>query len=280
LQVTNVESIALEAKGTLTFSARLKAATGDGPGLCVGLDPLLERLPEKLRQSSEPLLSFNLEIIEATSEYASAYKPNLAFYELFGAAGWRQLEETIRAVPEGKVVIADGKRGDIGSTAKAYAAALFDGLGSDAATVNPYLGSDALDPFLQRQDKGAFILALTSNPGGSDLQQLISEGEPIYSHVIRLARGLNRLGNVGLVVGATRPEIWPEILPQAEDLPLLIPGVGAQGGGVAALKEALKSYPAPALVNASRSIIYASSGDDFKRAARDAARRLLDQLRS
>lgn len=264
--------------GELNFNTRLESVVKEGIGLCVGLDPVMDKLPEHVRSSDEPLLTFNLEIIEYTYEYTAAYKPNLAFYEAHGPEGWRQLEKTIRAIPGECLVIADGKRGDIGSTAETYAVSLFETLNCDAATVNPYLGSDALEPFLQREDKGAFILTVTSNPGGADLQDLICDGEQLYRHVIRMARRLNKLSNVGLVVGATKPDLWHDLLELAEDLPLLIPGIGAQGGDLDALKTALKDYAAPALVNASRSIIYASAGVDFGHAAGDAAKRLRDQL--
>lgn len=263
----------------MSFISKLNRI-GIEPGLCIGLDPVWDRLPEHIRTEPEPLLTFNREIIAYTSDIAAAYKPNLAFYEAFGADGWRQLEKTIKLIPDSCMVIADGKRGDIGSTAKAYAASIFDTLGSDAATVNPYLGGDAIEPFLERPDKGIFILALTSNPGGSDLQELICNGEPLFRHVIKLAVRLNRTGNVGLVIGATKPEHWQEILDLAVDLPLLVPGIGAQGGNLDALKSALLNYPAPVLVNASRSIIYASAGEDFGKAAREAAQALNEQLKA
>jgi len=155
---------------------------------------------------------------------------------------------------------------------------LFDRLDCDAATVNPYLGGDALEPFLERGDKGAYVLAVTSNPGGADLQELICNGEPLYKHVIKLVVKLNKLHNAGLVVGATKPGIWADLLELSDGLPLLVPGIGAQGGDLNALKTALRRNPAPVLVNASRSIIYASSGVDFSKVAREAAMNLNEQL--
>jgi orotidine-5'-phosphate decarboxylase len=262
----------------LDFSTHLKAATGGRIGLCVGLDPIPDRLPSKFKGHPEPLAAFNAEIIEATSAYASAYKPNLAFYERFGADGWIQLGKTVMAIPKDKIVILDAKRGDIGSTAEAYADALFNGLGGDAATVSPYLGSDSLEPFLVNPDHGAYILAVTSNKGGADLQELTIDGEPLYRHVIRLARRLNKNRNVGLVVGATRTELWPGLLELALDLPLLVPGVGAQGGDPVVLRSLLSGYPGAVLVNSSRGIIHASSGDDFALRAGEEARKLSDQL--
>lgn len=262
----------------MSFRKLLEDAVKDGIGVCVGLDPVIDRLPENIRASREPLLNFNLDIIEATSDIVSAYKPNLAFYEVFGAEGWHQLEMTIKAIPAGKVVIADGKRGDIGNTGRVYAKSLFDTLGCNATTVNPYLGSDSIQPFIEREDKGVYVLAVTSNPGSADVQELSVDGLPVYRHVIRMLRNFVQSGNIGLVVGATKPDILPDLLQDAVDMPLLIPGVGAQGGNVELLRTLLRDYKAPVLVNASRSIIYASQGDDFKEAARLSAVRLFDQL--
>lgn len=265
---------------SLRFRDKLEKSVQRGFGLCVGLDPVFEKLPEKFRADNEPLYAFNLEIIEATLDYASAYKPNLAFYEAHGADGWRQLEKTIKAIPDDKVVIGDAKRGDIGNTARAYAKSLFTKLGCDAATVSPYLGSDSLEPFTQDERKGAYVLAITSNPGGKELQELLVDGKAVYRYVIQMAQRLSNSGNVGLVIGATKPDLWQELLEVISDMPLLIPGVGTQGGDLGALKTALKDYKAPVLVNASRSIIYASTGADFKSAARDAASSLKADLTS
>ena len=263
---------------TLNFDKKLRAAVTDGLGLCVGLDPVPGQMPEQFQGDPSPLLSFCREIINATTDAAAAYKPNLAFFEAFGADGWRQLQQTIQAIPTDKIIIADAKRGDIGSTARWYATAIYDRLKADAITVNPYLGSDALEPFLGDPARGAYVLAVTSNPGGRDIQELIAEGSPVYLHVVRLARRLNLNHNVGLVMGATRPELWDELLKEAVDLPLLVPGIGAQGGDLAALKAAVKRYPAPVLVNVSRSIIYASRNADFALKAGEAARKMRDSL--
>jgi len=262
----------------LSFIERIQQAVPEGLGVCVGLDPIVERMPPCFKTASEPLYSFNAAIIEATFEAAVAYKPNLAFYERYGASGWEQLAKTVKAVPEGKIVILDCKRGDIGSTSATYAEAMFHQLGADAVTVSPYLGSDSLSPFLEETEKGAFVLALTSNPGGAEVQELKADGMPVYLHIIDLCRRLNKNRNVGLVVGATRPEHWPRVLEAAGDLPLLIPGVGAQGGDPVALRRLLQGYPAPAFVNSSRAIIFASRGDDFADAARIAAFKLKEEL--
>lgn len=262
----------------MSFREKIAAAASGGSGLCIGLDPVLEKMPEKLQSAEKPLLSFNMEVIEATAEYAAAYKPNLAFYEAYGWQGWQQLEETIKAIPEDKIVIADGKRGDIGNTSRAYSRAVFERLGSDALTVSPFLGSDSIQPFIENPQNGIFLLAVTSNPGGKEIQNLVADGIPVYQHVIEIARRINDYRNIGLVVGATRAESWSNLLEIAIDMPLLIPGIGAQGGDIATLKNALKGYPAPALINASRSIIYASSGEDYKIAMRQAAAELHDKI--
>ncbi len=262
----------------MNFSTKLLNSINNGIGLCVGLDPIPDRLPEKFRNDSESLYNFNCEIIEATKEFASAYKPNLAFYERFGVSGWEQLRKTVKAIPSDKIVILDAKRGDIGSTSEAYAGAAFDSLGGDAITVSPYLGRDSVEPFVTREQNGIFLLAVTSNPGGKDFQELLIDGEPLYVYVIRMARLLASKRNVGLVVGATKPSLWDNVLREAVDLPLLIPGVGAQGGDPVEIRNILSGYPAPALVNSSRAIIHASSGSDYAVAARNAAAFLFDQL--
>ncbi|MFH0765821.1 MAG: orotidine-5'-phosphate decarboxylase [Calditrichota bacterium] len=264
----------------MNFKEKLLEAAPRGIGLCVGLDPVLDKMPPRFQRGDQPLLDFCAGIVAATSDLASAYKPNLAFFEAYGWSGWRQLEQLIRLIPRDKIVIADAKRGDIGNTAAAYAQAIFDILGADAVTVHPWLGTDSLEPFLKNPDHGAFILAVTSNPSGRELQELSAEGEPMFQHVIKMAKRLSVKGNVGLVAGATRPELWPQILDCAEFLPILAPGIGAQGGDLEALKKAAQGYPAPMLVNASRSILYASSGDDYQEAAHCEAQNLINQLRA
>ena len=262
----------------MTFQSKLLEATGGKLGVCVGLDPVVEKMPKKFHNSKEPLYEYNLDIIEATHDIAAAYKPNLAFYEAHGASGWNQLLKTIEAIPDENVVIGDAKRGDIGSTAVAYAKALFNNLGCDAATVSPYLGSDSLEPFVVDENHGIFALAVTTNPSGAELQQLICNGIPLFRHVIRMVKKININRNIGLVVGATKPELFSTVLKEAEDLPLLIPGVGSQGGDIERLLNNLSGYSAPVFVNSSRGIIYASDGEDYKKAAHNAAEELRDQL--
>ena len=246
--------------------------------LCVGLDPDPARLPER------DVAAFNRAIVEATADLVCVYKPNLAFYEALGPRGMDVLQRTVEAIPKGIPVIADGKRGDIGSTAEAYARALFDVYGFDAATVNPYLGGDALAPFLERADRGVFVLCRTSNPGGADLQDRLIAADggtrPLYEVVAELARDRwNAHGNVGLVVGATYPEELGRIRQLCPDLTFLLPGVGAQGADVAAaVRNALDEGGGGFIITSSRQILYASSGKDYAQAARRAAQALRDEI--
>lgn len=265
----------------MTFTEKLRAAQdATGSRLCVGLDPDPARLPRPFQSKplAEAVLTFNLALIEATADVACAYKPNLAFYEALGAEGWRVFEQTVAAVPDDRVVIADAKRGDIGNTARMYARALFERAGADAVTVSPYMGSDAVAPFLETGGGCAFVLVATSNASAPELQALVADGEPVYRRAARLAVAAaeGRPGEAGFVVGATRPEMLAELRSAYPDVPFLVPGVGAQGGDAAAVVEAAGS--GPLLVNSSRGILYASGGDDFAAAARAAAEALRDAL--
>lgn len=252
----------------MTFREKLAAAMqANHSPLCIGLDPDLERLPAHLPRDAQGIILFNQAIIEATADLVCAYKPNIAFYEALGAAGWEALRATLRAVPAHIPTILDAKRGDVGSTARAYAQAAFDELGADAITLSPYLGTDALEPFLQRQDRGCFILCRTSNPGSADLQDVVlANGAPLYQYVARLtAERWNKRGNCGLVVGATFPEELATVRSICPDLPLLVPGVGTQGGD---FRAALAAGGTHAIISVSRAIIYASNGRDFADQAR------------
>ena len=261
----------------------LAAQFAQGRHLVVGLDPDLERIPASVAAGAAPterVVEFNRRIVEQTADIACAYKPNAAFYEALGAEGFRALSETVAAIRDSApdaAIILDAKRADIGSTNAGYVSAAFEQLGADAITVHPYLGGEALAPFLERTEKLIFVLARTSNPGAGELQDLIADGVPLYRHVARaVARDWNGAGNCGLVVGATYPE---EMRAIREDvpatMPILIPGVGAQGGDVAATVAANVDAGSNAyLIAASRSIIYASPGEDFAEAARSAAQAL------
>lgn len=277
-------------RATSSFLEKVHHRWHDGRTLlCIGLDPELDQLPTAQGADVETaLVTFNTAIIDATADLVCAYKPNAAFYERHGAAGWNALARTIAYIhshyPDVPVLV-DAKRGDMGNTAHAYADAIFDTLGAGAVTLHPYLGGDALQPFLRRADRGCFILAHTSNPGASEFQDLTlraADGmeEPLYLAVARtVAQRWNANGNCGLVVGATYPEQLQAIRQAVGDLPLLIPGIGAQGGDLAAvMRVGLDSQGAGLLISASRSIIYASSGADFADAARREAQQLRDAI--
>jgi orotidine-5'-phosphate decarboxylase len=222
---------------------------------------------------------FNRRIIDATADLVCAYKLNLAFYETLGAAGWHVMEKTLEHIPRGIMTIGDGKRGDIGNTSERYARALFDELGFDAATVNPYMGYDSIEPFLGRSDRGVFLLALTSNAGSKDFQRLTVRGQPLYERVIQAAVRWNTNNNIGLVVGATHPQELRRIRTLSPQTPILIPGIGRQGGDLqSAVRYGCTRHGGLAIINASRSILYASSGKDFPAAARREAMKLRSEI--
>ena len=263
------------------FSVRLREiVTEVGAPLCVGLDPGPELMPAAFASAhADGAAAFCLEIIDATAPHAAAYKPNLAFFESYGTDGWRAFPDVCRAIREsGRLLVLDGKRGDIGNTGRRYAAAAFDRYDADAATVAPYMGSDSVSPFLEPSGTCAFVLVATSNPGGADLQSLVVDGEPLYKHTARMAvrAGAGQPGEVGFVVGATRPELLADLRAEHPDVPFLVPGVGAQGGSPAEVMAA--NAGGPILVNSSRSILYAASGSDFPQAATAAAARLAEAL--
>lgn len=248
----------------MSFESKLKAATSRFGHLCLGLDTELERLPVAFSKSPDSILKFNLEMIEISNGYAAAYKPNLGFYEALGAGGWEILKKTCAAVPKDKIIILDGKRGDIGNTARMYARAMFEELGGDALTVNPYLGSDSLSPFTENPEKGIYLLCLTSNQGASDFQ-LFPPADPLYLRVARRGAEWNKNKNIGLVVGATHLQQLKSVREAAPALSFLIPGVGAQGGSLAdAVRYGTDGGKIPSLINLSRSVLYASSGPDYK----------------
>jgi len=241
--------------------------------LCIGLDPDPELMP------GVDVLQFNKAIIKATSDLVCAYKPNLAFYEALGTEGLAILEKTVKYIPGNIPVIGDAKRGDIGNTAKAYAKALFSVLGFDAATVNPYLGYDSIEPFINHQDKGVFILCRTSNRGATDFQNLRTNGLPLYEAVAQKAKEWDIHGNIGLVVGATYPEELKKVRSICPEMPLLIPGIGAQGGDLAsAVGYGVDARGEKAIINVSRQILYASKEKDFARAARNMAEKIRNQI--
>lgn len=249
--------------------------------LCVGLDTDPNKIPLHLKEMDVPIFEFNKAIVDSTADLVCAYKPQIAYYSASRAE--RELEMTIEYVhtnyPEISVIL-DAKRGDIGSTANMYAMEAFDRYGADAVTVNPYMGSDTFEPFLDRKEKGVIILCRTSNPGAREIQDLESEDKKIYRIIAEKAsREWNYNGNVLLVVGATYPEELGEIRLIIGEMPLLVPGIGAQGGDIKkAVTNGMSSNGAGMIINSSRSIIYASSGKDFADAARNRAMELCDEI--
>lgn len=266
----------------MTFIEKLQQAWATRNSLlCVGLDPAVERIPAHLRDNEMPLFAFNKAIIDATAEFACAFKPQIAYYAGVGAE--TELERTIAYIHETQPnlpVILDAKRGDIGATAEQYANEAFDRYKADAVTVNPYMGGDTLQPFLNRVDKGTIILCRTSNPGAADIQNFESNGKKLYQHVAEKAAGeWNSNGNVLLVVGATYPRELGEVRAIVGDMPLLVPGIGAQGGDVERCLANGKTADGTGMViNSSRGIIYAGNGAGFADAAGQAAKELRDAL--
>ena len=247
--------------------------------LCIGLDTDITKLPPHLPRTPEGVLEFNKRLIDATCDLACAYKLNLAFYEALGERGWWVLNETRKHIPSSVIAIADGKRGDIGNSSDLYARSLINELRFDASTVHPYMGRDSLEPFFRSPEHGVFVLALTSNPGAKDFQYLKAGGKPLYERVITRVKRWNIHRNLGLVAGATRPAQLKRIRSLAPHLPLLIPGVGAQGGDLKrAVQYGCDTAGFLAIINAGRNVIYASGGEDFPAAARSAAQAMRDQI--
>lgn len=250
--------------------------------LCVGLDPVPEKMPARFDATPESVVTFCKEIIEATHELAAAFKPNLAFFMALGTCGLKALAEVTSAIPDDIPVILDAKLNDLGVTARAYSRAVFDVLGFDALTVAPYLGEDALQPYLERQGKGVIILCKTSNPGSGDFQDLLlASGERLFLHVADRCREWDEQypADVGMVVGATYPEQLAEVRRRCPDQIILLPGLGAQGGDTAAsVRAGVTATGGGLLCSASRSIMYAGGGDNYPDATHAAARRLRDEI--
>ncbi len=247
--------------------------------LCIGLDTDAAKIPRFLRRFRNPVYEFNRLLIEATQDLVCAYKLNLAFYESMGDAGYRTIHRTLAVIPQKIVTIADGKRGDIGNTAGRYASLIFDDWKFDATTISPYMGYDSVEPFLTNRDRCAFVLALTSNTGSRDFQYLRANGRPLYEHVARAAGTWNKKRNVGLVVGATHPVELKRIRSLAPELPILIPGIGAQKGDLeSAVRYGCDSKGELAVINIGRSIIYASCGRNFAENVRKMAQKYREQM--
>lgn len=252
--------------------------------VCVGLDPDPDRLPTPLRDAdstADAVGDFCRSIVDATASVACAFKLNFAFFEALGPEGARVLQQVAESIPDDCIVIGDAKRGDIGNSARFYAEAVFDHMHCDAITVAPYMGHDSVTPFLEREGTCAFVLARTSNPGASDLQEACTcDGELLYLRTARLAADWNEDydGTAGLVAGATSPQALAELRYVCPTLPFLIPGVGSQGGDPGAVMNAAATDDGRVIVNSSRSIIYASEDEDYAQAAGAAAQSLREVL--
>ncbi len=232
--------------------------------------------PESLGSDQlDDLKSHTFRVIDSTKAYAVAYKPNFAFFERWGARGFSWLEETVEYIGDNYIKIADAKRGDIGNTARQYAYSIFEHFGFDCATINPYMGSDSVDPFLENRDKGVFLLAKTSNPSAGILQDIKERGIPVYERVVQMAQKLNYNNNIGLVVGATAPKDLKNIRSIAPGMPILIPGVGAQGGDLSTCMK-IGNTNGICLINISRSISF--SGDMSPKSIKDASSNFLAQM--
>jgi orotidine-5'-phosphate decarboxylase len=252
------------------ISKLLSASRSNKTILCIGLDTDYNKIPDILKNSENPVLEFNSRIINATKHLVCAYKINFAFYESLGSKGWEIIEKTLKIIPQNIITIADAKRCDIGNTSKLYAKAFFENYNFDAVTVSPFLGFDSVEPFLEYKDKGIFILTLTSNPGSQDFQYLKIDGTPLYIKVLDKILDWNKNNNCGLVVGATHPEELLKIRSSAPSLPILIPGIGAQGGDLqATIRAGCNKDGELVLINLSRAVIYASKDANF---AEEAAR--------
>jgi len=251
--------------------------------VCVGLDSDFNKLPVFLKERANPQFEFNKAIIDATADLVCSYKPNSAFYEALGDTGIQQLKMTCDYLRQNYpeiLIILDAKRADIGNTNQGYVEFAYDYLGADAITLHPYLGSEAIKPFLEREDKAAIILCKTSNPGAGELQDLMVDGSPLYQMVAeKVVKEWNKLNNCMLVVGATYPEELKIVRQIAGEMTFLVPGVGAQGGDIEkTVKAGLNSAKMGIIINSSRGIIFASSGDDFAKKAREETLKLKNEI--
>lgn len=261
-----------------TRSALLHAIHSKRSFLCVGLDPDPALLPDVLRNEKDASFTFLKEIIDATAPFGVAFKVNTAFFEAEGASGWELLQKVFDYLPKSCMRIADAKRGDIGNTSNRYAKAFFETLGADAVTLAPYMGNDSLQPFFTYPDKWGIVLALTSNPGSADYEQQMVGNKALYEHVISNSCQLGTPDNLMFVVGATKGTAFEGIRKLAPQHFLLVPGVGAQGGSLEEVVHYGKNEDVGLLVNASRSILYASKGADFAEAAAREAEKLQQQM--
>lgn len=246
--------------------------------LCVGLDTDLKKIPAHLQSHPNPVLEFNRQIIEATAPYCVAYKINTAFYEWMGPKGWEIMQETLDLIPQNIFTIADAKRGDIGNTSAMYARTFFDTMDFDAVTVAPYMGHDSVKPFLEFNNKWTILLGLTSNEGSNDFQHIQSNNKPLYQQVLETAQTWGTPDNLMFVIGATRTAQLQHVRQIAPDNFFLVPGVGAQGGSLSEVSQYGLNKDTGLLVNSSRAVIYASSGEDFAEKAGEEAKKVRGEM--
>ncbi|PIQ16077.1 MAG: orotidine-5'-phosphate decarboxylase [Flavobacteriales bacterium CG18_big_fil_WC_8_21_14_2_50_32_9] len=246
--------------------------------LCVGLDTDLTKIPSHLLKEKDPIFEFNKQIIDATYDLCVAYKPNTAFYEVYGSKGWEALQKTLEYIPNEHFTIADAKRGDIGNTSTMYAKAFFETLNFDAITVAPYMGEDSVTPFLKFKDKWVILLALTSNKGANDFQFFEGDKEKLFEKVLQQSKKWGDNENLMYVVGATRPEILQEIRKIVPDNFLLVPGVGAQGGSLAEVCKFGMNKNVGLLINSSRGIIYAGNDKNFAKKSRIETQKIQEEM--
>ncbi|HET7001686.1 MAG TPA: orotidine-5'-phosphate decarboxylase [Puia sp.] len=255
----------------MTRSALIEQIRSKQSYLCVGLDTDPEKIPRSLRTSDDPVFEFNKRIIDATLDHCIAYKLNTAFYEVSGATGWKSMQKTVEYIPSTHFKIADAKRGDIGNTSTLYARAFFETLSFDAVTVTPYMGEDSIRPFLAYPDKWTILLGLTSNDGAADFELQPGANGLLYESVIQKASQWGTTENLMFVIGATKPEWFDRIRAIAPNHFYLVPGLGAQGGSLKEISKKALNKDVGILVNASRAIIYAGTGDDFAEKASEIA---------
>jgi orotidine-5'-phosphate decarboxylase len=247
--------------------------------LCVGLDTDIKKIPPHLLTEPDPVFAFNKAIIDATKEYCVSYKINTAFYESMGSKGWETMERTLNYIPDSIFTIADAKRGDIGNTSDMYARAFFETLSFDSITLAPYMGKDSIEPFFAYKNKWGIVLALTSNPGSADYEQQTIGSEKLYERVIKTTCEVGTSSNLMFVVGATKPQELGAIRKLVPEHFFLVPGIGAQGGSLAEVAQYGMSNDCGLLVNASRSIIYASSNTDFAEKAKEEAQQMQAEMK-
>jgi orotidine-5'-phosphate decarboxylase len=261
-------------RATLIQQIREKASF-----LCIGLDTDHKKIPQHLLSESDPVFAFNKAIIDATKDYCVSYKINTAFYESLGSKGWETMERTLKYIPSTIFTIADAKRGDIGNTSDMYARAFFETLSFDAITLAPYMGKDSIEPFFHYENKWGIVLALTSNPGSADYEQQQIGSEKLYEKVIKTTCEVGKPSNLMFVVGATKPQELGGIREMVPEHFFLVPGVGAQGGSLAEVVAHGMNKDCGLLVNASRSIIYASNGKDFAEKAKEEAQKMAAEMK-